>query len=226
MPGLDAAAAAGALVGRGLADRLDRQPLHLGARASSGRSARRRCRRRTGCRARSARSRRRWWRARPGGRCAARRPGAARRRRAGRRAARPRSVAAASPARPSASAVSRISRSPGRNTRMSPGPSADQLARPRRRSPRSGRGRPARPPRRRPASSTQRPVADLDRVGPPGHLDDRRGLPSRREVRGEPLRVDGRGGDDHLEVGAARQQLLEVAEQEVDVEAAARAPRR
>ena len=31
MPGLDPAAAAGPLVGRGLADRLDRQPLHLGA---------------------------------------------------------------------------------------------------------------------------------------------------------------------------------------------------
>ena len=32
--------------------------------------------------------------------------------------------------------------------------------------------------------------------------------------------VDGRGGDDQLEVGPARQQPLEVAEQEVDVEAA------
>ncbi len=61
-----------------------------------------------------------------------------------------------------------------------------------------------------------RAVADLDRIGAAGDLDDR-GVP---EVPGEPLRVDGRRGDDHLEVGAAGQQLLEVAEQEVDVEAA------
>ena len=40
------------------------------------------------------------------------------------------------------------------------------------------------------------------------------------EVRGEPLRVDGGRGDDDLEVGPAGQQLLEVAEEEVDVEAA------
>ncbi len=40
------------------------------------------------------------------------------------------------------------------------------------------------------------------------------------EVRGEPLRLDGRRRDDHLEVGAARQQLAQVPEQEVDVEAA------
>ena len=40
------------------------------------------------------------------------------------------------------------------------------------------------------------------------------------EVRGEPLGVDGRRGDDQLEVGPPRQQPLEVAEQEVDVEAA------
>jgi hypothetical protein len=58
------------------------------------------------------------------------------------------------------------------------------------------------------------PVADLDGVGPPGHLDDRRG-----EAPGETRRVDGRRGDDHLEVGALRQQPGEVPEQEVDVEA-------
>jgi hypothetical protein len=40
------------------------------------------------------------------------------------------------------------------------------------------------------------------------------------EVRGEALRLDGRRCDDHLEVGPARQQLTQVAEQEVDVEAA------
>ena len=62
----------------------------------------------------------------------------------------------------------------------------------------------------------ERAVADLDRVGAAGDLDDRRVV----EVLGEPLRVDGRRGDDDLEVGPAGQQLLEVAEEEVDVEAA------
>jgi hypothetical protein len=62
----------------------------------------------------------------------------------------------------------------------------------------------------------QRAVADLDGERAPGHLDDR-GI---AEVAGEPVRVDRRRGDDHLEVRAAGQQLGEVAEQEVDVEAA------
>ena len=37
---------------------------------------------------------------------------------------------------------------------------------------------------------------------------------------GEALRVDGGRGDDHLEIGALWQQLLQVAQDEVDVEAA------
>ena len=65
----------------------------------------------------------------------------------------------------------------------------------------------------------QRAVADLDRVGAARHLDDRHRPPRRREVVGEPLRVDRRRGDDHLEVGPAGQEALEVAEEEVDVEA-------
>ena len=59
------------------------------------------------------------------------------------------------------------------------------------------------------------PVAHLDRVGPPRHLDHR-GV----EVVGEALRVDGGRRDDQLEVGTAGEQVGEVAEQEVDVEAA------
>ncbi len=47
----------------------------------------------------------------------------------------------------------------------------------------------------------QRAVADLDRVGAAGHLDH-----GRVEVLGEPLHVDRRAGDDQLEVGALRQQ--------------------
>ena len=72
--------------------------------------------------------------------------------------------------------------------------------------------------RRRPRSvSDQRPVADLDRVRAAGHLA-RSARPSK--CVGEPLRVDRRRGDDDLQVRALGQQLLEVAEQEVDVEAA------
>ena len=65
-----------------------------------------------------------------------------------------------------------------------------------------------------------RAVADLDGVGAAGDLDDRRGLVVDGEVGGEAFRVDRRRGDDHLEVGAARQELPEVAEDEVDVQAA------
>ena len=70
----------------------------------------------------------------------------------------------------------------------------------------------------------ERPVADLHRIQPPGHLDDRRGhtraVHLAREVLREALGVDRRRGDDDLEIRAARQQLVQVAEQEVDVEAA------
>src|SRR5262249_35585759 len=45
-------------------------------------------------------------------------------------------------------------------------------------------------------------------------------LASFAEVRGEPLGVDRRRGDDHLEIRALRQELLQVPENEVDVEAA------
>ncbi len=68
-------------------------------------------------------------------------------------------------------------------------------------------------------------VAHLDGVRPAGDLDDRNLahlVPALvgREVQGEPHGVDRRRGDDHPQLGAARQQLLEVAEDEVDVEAA------
>ncbi len=61
-----------------------------------------------------------------------------------------------------------------------------------------------------------RRVADLDGIGAPGDLDDRRAA----EVRGEALGVDRRRGDDHLQVGPLRQDRVQVAEQEVDVQAA------
>jgi hypothetical protein len=60
-----------------------------------------------------------------------------------------------------------------------------------------------------------RAVPDLDRVRAAADLDDR----CATKVGGHPLDVDRRGRDDQLQVGAPRQQLGEVAEQEVDVEA-------
>ena len=62
----------------------------------------------------------------------------------------------------------------------------------------------------------ERAVAHLDRVRAARDLDHRRVA----EVAAEALRIDRRRGDDQLEVGAARQDPREVAEQEVDVEAA------
>ena len=62
----------------------------------------------------------------------------------------------------------------------------------------------------------QRPVADLDREGAAAHLDHRRVA----EVLGELPGVDRRRGDDQLEVGPLGQQLVQEAEQEVDVQRA------
>ena len=116
-----APAAALALVGARLRDRLDRQPLHLQprrvARHARGRPGRPRCR----SPAPSATSPRRSSRARRGGASGPGRPSAARRARAARTAAGSRRRLSSRP--PSSSAVSRISRSPERNTSTSPGPS-------------------------------------------------------------------------------------------------------
>ncbi|MNJ58032.1 hypothetical protein D3C77_536470 [compost metagenome] len=59
----------------------------------------------------------------------------------------------------------------------------------------------------------QWPVPGFHRVGAARHLDDRRIV----EVLGEALKIDGRRGDDDLEVGTAWQQSLQIAEQKVDV---------
>ena len=61
-----------------------------------------------------------------------------------------------------------------------------------------------------------RPVAHFHRIEPPRHLDHRRVA----EVLREPLGVERCRGDDELQIGPARQQLLHVAEEEVDVQAA------
>ena len=59
------------------------------------------------------------------------------------------------------------------------------------------------------------PITDLDRVGATGNLDDG----SVTEMPGEPSGVDGGRRDDQLQIGPAGQQLLEIAEQEIDVQA-------
>ena len=61
-----------------------------------------------------------------------------------------------------------------------------------------------------------RPVTDLDRIQTTGHLDHRRTV----EMPGEALCVYGRGGYDHLQIWPPRQQLLQITEQEIDIEAA------
>ncbi|KWV87240.1 hypothetical protein PFLmoz3_03088 [Pseudomonas fluorescens] len=59
-------------------------------------------------------------------------------------------------------------------------------------------------------------IPGVHREGTARHLDNRRIV----EVLGKALQVDGGRGDDDFQVGATRQQGLEVAEQEVDVQAA------
>ena len=64
-------------------------------------------------------------------------------------------------------------------------------------------------------------VADLDRERAAlNEQDRRRHAVAPREVARELVRIERRRGDDHFEFGPARQQALEPAEQEVDVEAA------
>ena len=72
-------------------------------------------------------------------------------------------------------------------------------------------------------------VADLPRVRAPRHLDDRRRLNQatragsalpRAEMARETVRIDRRRRDDDLQVRACRQQARDVAQDEVDVEAA------
>ena len=56
-------------------------------------------------------------------------------------------------------------------------------------------------------------IARLDRITAPRHLDH-----LRAKMFGESIRIQRGGSDDEFEVGAARQQLLEIAQQKIDVE--------
>ena len=209
MPSRGAPAAALALVGRRLRDRLDRQPLHLGPVAVPGdaRGARvddvldaghgerglghvGRQHHPAGVTGRGRRSKTRC--------CSA----------ADSRAYKRQHLEPVPARSASRSAVSRISRSPLRNTRMSPGPSAESSSTASLMAcPRSG---PPRLPRR--AAGTGPPRGRSGRIP--------RSIGAPEKAAREPLRVDGRGGDDHLQVRALGQQLPEVAEDEVDVQAA------
>ena len=64
------------------------------------------------------------------------------------------------------------------------------------------------------------PPALFDREQAPRHHDHRRRAAHRFEVPRKAVGVDGGRGDDDLQVGPARQQLAQVTEQEVDVQAA------
>ena len=66
----------------------------------------------------------------------------------------------------------------------------------------------------------ERPVADVHREHASRHLDHRGRLAVVREMRGEALGIDRCRGHDDLEVGTAIEQLPQIAQQEVDVEAA------
>jgi hypothetical protein len=68
----------------------------------------------------------------------------------------------------------------------------------------------------RPWRLLQRAITQLDRKQPARNLDHRRAA----EVLRKALGIDRRRGDDQLQVAPLRQQLLEIAEQEVDVQAA------
>ena len=60
------------------------------------------------------------------------------------------------------------------------------------------------------------PVTHLHRESTPGHFQHR----GATEMFGKPLVIDGGRGDDHFQIWPARQQLLEIAKQKIDVQAA------
>ena len=66
------------------------------------------------------------------------------------------------------------------------------------------------------ASPADRPVAHIDRIEPARDLDHRRAV----EVPREALGIDGGRGNDDLQIAALGAELLEVAQQEIDVQAA------
>ena len=70
------------------------------------------------------------------------------------------------------------------------------------------------------AAFLERPPALLHREGAARHLDDRRRALAAFKVLGKAVRIDGGRGHHHLQVRPARQNLPDVAQQKVDVQAA------
>ena len=65
-----------------------------------------------------------------------------------------------------------------------------------------------------------RPITNVNRVHAARDLNDWRRFPVDGEMLREPLGIDCRRGNDYLQVGALGQQLLEITEQEIDIQAA------
>ena len=208
------------------ADRLDLQLLDLVAVAVALDARECRCRSRSGCPAPSARSRRRWWPARCGARCAARKTrscSAARQAREQRQHFRtPADDACAAPRRPRGSRARRAG-TPARRRRLR----GTVRRRVDDRSIRSRSFALASAVRVVPEScrlhrglSSNRPVAHLDRIQPARHFDHRRGLSSLPKCRAK------RSASIVAEVtitfrsGRRGRISLQVAEQEIDVQAA------
>ena len=61
-----------------------------------------------------------------------------------------------------------------------------------------------------------RTITDFHRIGTPGDLNNR----CITEMTGKPLRIDGRGGDDHFQIRTFRQQLAQIAEDKIDIQTA------
>ena len=106
----------------------------------------------------------------------------------------------------SSTIASRISRSPGRNTSTSPRGSSSVIS----------LTVLATASARSVLVVARRAIEHVDRVRATRDLDHRRAAEERRK----PLGLERRRADDDAEVRAARQQPLEEAEQEIDVEAA------
>ena len=70
------------------------------------------------------------------------------------------------------------------------------------------------------AAVFKRAIALLHRKGAARHHDDGRGAFGALKVFGKPVRVDGGRGDDDFQIWPARQDLADIAQQKVDVEAA------
>ena len=64
------------------------------------------------------------------------------------------------------------------------------------------------------------PITSLDRVEPPRDFDHRRRFAIHGEMPAEALGIECRRGHDNLQIGPLRQKLLEIAEHEIDIQAA------